>query len=323
MIEVKVFAEGVAQQINQYLPEKYQNVECRVTEQQKNNGTIRTGLRLDVPGQNIAPIVYMEPFYHQIRQGEPMEQVISQIAETCRQALEVRALPEQMNLTDYASVKEHLSVQVINTKANQRMLPGLLHKEMEDLSVICRIEFPFPDGDGTGSIKVTHEMLSQWGVRPEEVYQKAVENTVKNQPPILMSMNDLMMDVMELPFKQDNLLQLKEGDTFPKDKMYVLTNEMRVSGASVLAYPELPKQLEAVFPQGCYLLPSSLHEWIIVPKDDLTLNPKELGEMVREINQAEVPKDERLSDRVYEFDKETRKLCQVPESIEKAKEMER
>ena len=31
----------------------------------------------------------------------------------------------------------------------------------------------------------------------------------------------------------------------------------------------------------------------------------------------------RMSDRIYEFDKEKRQLCQVPESIEKEKEMER
>ncbi len=61
---------------------------------------------------------------------------------------------------------------------------------------------------------------------------------------------------------------------------------MRVNGASVLAYPNLQEQLESVFPQGCYLLPSSLHEMIIIPKD-LGMTPKEMGEMVREVNQKE------------------------------------
>ena len=61
---------------------------------------------------------------------------------------------------------------------------------------------------------------------------------------------------------------------------------------------------------------------IIIPKD-LSMTPKEMGEMVREVNQKEVSRDEILSDRVYEFDKEKRQLRQVPESIEKTKEMER
>ena len=137
-----------------------------------------------------------------------------------------------------------------------------------------------------------------------------------------MSMDDLMMEMMGLPFETKNLFQLKEGEEFPKDGMYVLSNPMKLNGASVLAYPNLQEQLESVFPQGCYLLPSSLHEMIIIPKD-LGMTSKEMGEMVREVNQKEVARDEILSDRVYEFDKEKRQLCQIPESIEKAKEMER
>ena len=234
----------------------------------------------------------------------------------------MRELPETLDFTDYDSVKDHLTVQVINTKANQRMLSQVPHKQMEDLSVICRIEFPLPAGEGVGSVKVTHEMMRQWGVHPEKVYQKAVENAVKSSPAVLMSMDDLMMEMMGLPFETKNLFQLKEGEEFPKDGMYVLSNPMKLNGASVLAYPNLQEQLESVFPQGCYLLPSSLHEMIIIPKD-LGMTPKEMGEMVREVNQKEVARDEILSDRIYEFDKEKRQLCQIPESIEKAKEMER
>lgn len=322
MIAVKVFAEGVTQQIKDYLPEEYQNMQCTLTEQQKNNGVVLTGIILNMPGRQISPVVYMEPFYDQVRKGEPMDRIMNRIADVCRQSLSVRELPESLDFTDYDSVKDYLTVQVINTKANQRMLSGVPHKEMEDLSVICRIEFPSPTGEGTGSIKVTHEMMSQWCVRPEEVYQKAVENAVKNSPPVLMSMDDLMMEIMGLPFEAKNLLQLEAGAEFPKDGMYVLSNPMRLNGSSVLAYPNLQEQLESVIPQGCYLLPSSVHEMIIIPKD-LSMTPKEMGEMVREVNQKEVSRDEILSDRVYEFDQEKRQLRQVPESIEKTKEMER
>lgn len=321
-VAVKAFAEGVTQQIKDYLPEEYQDMQCEISEQQKNNGVVLTGMILNMPGQKIAPVVYMEPFYDQVRKGEPMDQIMNRIADVCRQSLSVRELPETLDFTDYDSVKDHLTVQVINTKANQRMLSQVPHKQMEDLSVICRIEFPSPAGEGVGSVKVTHEMLRQWGVHPKEVYQKAVENAVKSSPAVLMSMDDLMMEMMGLPFETKNLLQLKEGEEFPKDGMYVLSNPMRVNGASVLAYPNLQEQLESVFPQGCYLLPSSLHEMIIIPKD-LGMTPKKMGEMVREVNQKEVARDEILSDRVYEFDREKRQLRQIPESIEKEKEMER
>lgn len=117
MIAVKVFAEGVIQQIKDYLPEEYQNMECRVTERQKNNGVALTGVIFSLPGQQITPLVYMEPFYDQVRKGEPMDQVMGHIADVCKQSLAVRELPESLDFMDYDSIKDYLVVQVINTKA--------------------------------------------------------------------------------------------------------------------------------------------------------------------------------------------------------------
>ena len=91
MIAVKVFAEGVTQQIKDYLPEEYQNMQCTLTEQQKNNGVVLTGIVLNMPGRQISPVVYMEPFYDQVRKGEPMDRIMNRIADVCRQSLSVRA----------------------------------------------------------------------------------------------------------------------------------------------------------------------------------------------------------------------------------------
>ena len=50
---------------------------------------------------------------------------------------------------------------------------------------------------------------------------------------------------------------------------------------------------------------------------------KELGQMVREVNRDMVSREEVLSDRVYEYDKDLGKICQVPESIQKSREVTR
>ena len=59
-----------------------------------------------------------------------------------------------------------------------------------------------------------------------------------------------------------------------------------------------------------------------MPKEQ-GISPKDLGQMVREVNRAEVAREEVLSDRVYEYDKEAQKIRQVPESIERARGMEK
>lgn len=321
MLMVKKFAEGMAEQIRSYLPREYRDVECTVTEQQKNNGVIKTGLLLKMPDRNIAPVVYIDSFYEQICRGESIGKVTREIADACRQGLEMKELLVNLNFLDYNSVKEYLSVQIINTKANQRMLSKVPHWQMADLSVICRIEFQSPDGTGNGSVTVTNEMMAIWGIRREEVYQKALANAEKKSSPVLKGINDVMCEILDLPFKTENLLKTGHIVDLSKEVMFVLTNETKMDGASVLAYPSLQSQLEPLFPNGCYLIPSSLHEIIIVPKGT-GVTPKELGELVRDVNRDKVSKEETLSDRVYEFDKDGQ-LCQVPESMKKEKEMER
>lgn len=89
-----------------------------------------------------------------------------------------------------------------------------------------------------------------------------------------------------------------------------------------MLHPETLEQMSRLFPEGYYLLPSSVHEFLIIPKS-MDISPKELGEMVRDVNHQMVSKEEILSDRVYEYDKEKRRILQVPESIEKERGMER
>lgn len=104
--------------------------------------------------------------------------------------------------------------------------------------------------------------------------------------------------------------------------MLVLTNEKKNFGAAMMFEPQVMDQLSQSFPEGFYILPTSLHEVLILP-DRGGISPKELGAMVREVNQSQVEKMEQLSDRVYRYDKEKQKIVEVPESIERGKEMSR
>ena len=55
-----------------------------------------------------------------------------------------------------------------------------------------------------------------------------------------------------------------------------------------------------------YIMPSSIHEVIAVSAN--MGDPNELAEMVAEINMDQVSLDERLSNQVYHYDKDLRKL---------------
>ena len=67
-------------------------------------------------------------------------------------------------------------------------------------------------------------------------------------------------------------------------------------------YNKLSSQLES----DLYILPSSVHECIAVSTN--VGDPYELAEMVSEINMGQVALEDRLSNQVYHYDKDARRL---------------
>ena len=83
-----------------------------------------------------------------------------------------------------------------------------------------------------------------------------------------------------------------------KDKMYVLSNKLKNYGAACIAYPYILDMLAGVLKENFYVLPSSVHEVIIVPESS-RIRQSELERMVREINETQVPEEEILSNHAY------------------------
>ena len=90
--------------------------------------------------------------------------------------------------------------------------------------------------------------------------------------------------------------------------MYVLTNMQRNYGAAVLLYPGLLEMIGEEWKENFYILPSSIHEVLLVPESK---NPglSELKEAVFSINRTEVTKEEFLSDTVYYYNCRKKELC--------------
>ena len=102
------------------------------------------------------------------------------------------------------------------------------------------------------------------------------------------------------PEEHPGIGQVLEPETVP---MYVLTNRQRLNGACCILYQDVLKQVAGRLGDSLYILPSSIHEVIAIPAS-ASGNPKELSQLVQEINIAEVAPEEVLSDHAYYYDRE-------------------
>ena len=84
--------------------------------------------------------------------------------------------------------------------------------------------------------------------------------------------------------------------------LYVLTNTYRTNGATVLLYDDILKELSDLFEKDLIILPSSIHEVLILAADENDRqNLDHYTAMVKEVNASQLQDEEILSDHAYYY----------------------
>lgn len=226
------------------------------------------------------------------------------------------------NLKNYEEVKDKITMKLINANTHAEMLMDHPHERVEDLAILYQLHALEESTNRTFFIHVDHELMNHWNIEPKDLFQTAKENTLRFFPPVLEDMEELLGEFFDREATQPANLLEADPEMEMTGSMYVLMNGEKLHGAIAIAFPEVLEQIQERLPQGYFILPSSVHECIIVPKSE-EVDPRKLGEMVRDVNASQVAPEEVLSDRVYEFSKEHRGLKQIEASVLKAREISR
>ena len=240
----------------------------------KNNGTRRTGILFKQEDSNLAPTIYLEEFYQKYLKGQQVPDLADSIC-SIYQEIRVKKTCDCQNLFDFNHVKEHIVYKLIRRDANEELLKQIPYEPFLDLAVVYYIQID-NTRFGSAAIQIRNEHLRYWRVEKEEIRRFAEKNT----PPIYP-------------------VQIRQIVRF----MYVATNEQCSLGAAVMRYPDFREKVRGMIRGDFYILPSSIHEVILVP-ESFGLEPERMQEMVKEINQTGVAPEEVLSDSVYYFDGE-------------------
>lgn len=95
------------------------------------------------------------------------------------------------------------------------------------------------------------------------------------------------------------------SEIMPEDDiLYVITNTKKLDGACSILYENNIHELATKLGTDLYILPSSIHECIALSVDAVELS--DVVGLVETSNRTQVSLDERLSDRVYYYNKDSR-----------------
>lgn len=318
MLNYDEFRDEIQRRVKEFLPEEFQNANIFLHESLKNNSFERKGITIQREGISISPTIYMEEFYRFYENGKPMEDILKKVGSFIEEVSYDKDPKEVVDLKDFSKLQDKVICKLVNQKMNQRLLNTIPWTKVNDLAEVYMVELECHEG-GSATMSITNSMQENWNIPTDELHYIAIENLQRMHPPVLARMSDVIHELLgeEDPRDAHNLL----GDTKVEDDyMYVLTNDIRSFGAATLQYPEVLDKVRDYLESDFYVLPSSIHEVIIVPKDD-RLSPRELGETIREINETQVEREEILADHAYEYTAEDRMLKISQETV-KQREME-
>ena len=179
------------------------------------------------------------------------------------------------------------------------------HREFQDLSIEYKVIIN-ADKDAVQSSKITNEFAKRLGMSEEQLFKCAAENTRRLFPPVVRSMNDIMKEMFARDGMPQEIAEMMIAEIPPEQTMWVISNEKGINGAASMLYENELHELAESLESDLYILPSSVHEVIAVSSD--MGSPEMLAQMVVEVNMQEVSLDERLSNQVYHYDKDLRKL---------------
>ncbi len=283
------YKERMEKEFSKRLYEMMDDVNITFSKFPKGNQMI-DGINIRQKGMDHGVIINLNELYPIILRScnfdRVISDVISQVMEHLSQDKYVSELRKTMN-DDRENIK--IMIQLVNRARAQELLSYVPHRPFLDLEITYRMIGKITD-EGMTSCIINEELMERYGWKEEDLYQMAMDQHV------MKTKTSLLFDLMPPIYKQI----VYKSDPIPP---YVLTNEHEFYGANEILYVENLQKISDKFQSDLYILPSSIHECIVISVNDMSID--EAKELVRDTNARIVPEEIQLSNNVYLYERKS------------------
>ena len=286
---ITIVKNKVAQQLNE-------DISLQVHTALKNNSKERIGLTITDKRINISPTIYLEEYYNQFEEGMPISHIVDSIISVYHEVKFEHDWNIQ-TVKDFELMRPKIVYKLILANKNELLLQSMPFIAYLDFAIVFYILFEI-DESGTATIPITHELMQIWDVSLDEIQQCAFQNAPKLLPPVFKPMQIVIDELLGTNIRQRD---------YQEDLMFVLTNSLKSFGAACILYDGMLNQISEQLGENFYVLPSSIHEMIIIPESN-SPSRAHLNEMLTDVNQTHVAEEELLAERVYYYNRDTHLL---------------
>lgn len=281
--------EEMMNRIAEAIKEKL-GVECEVQFQNitKNNGLVLKAVIIREPGMAVVPTVYIDEVLNRLMSGNiSIQKAAQNIVNIYWKYQDKVDFKNKIVSLSGQSILNGVTYQLINAEKNEDRLSDMPHKRFLDLAAVYRV-IVGEDEIGTASFLISNGLCECYGLCEEELDTAARRNTEQ----LGLQVTSMDSILAEITGELEN--EIKTGCP-----VWVLTNAKKLNGAVVMLYSNLFKNLADRIERDLYVLPSSIHEVIVIPDEGVEQGKLKL--MVGIVNSREVFEDEFLSGNIYKY----------------------
>lgn len=263
----------------------------------------------DLEDIELNPLVYLDAYY----KPDLSESEFSNIIKVVNSQLNdlTYGNPDEIvstmkNICDYEKIRNRIYLCLVNTMRNREKLnQGLVFKSMGDMSVIYKVIVGVQEGGVTATIVVNKAIFKEWGITEEELFDRALFNTMIRYPAYAESFNTGLKIENELNHVADD----DEQDVFTEN-LYRVTSQESDCGAAVVLYPDfLMKLCKEIKAKGLYLIMNDTGRAYVFDDQKNAYGIENDGEKFKyRLNKYKlmlnlmIPDDEVLSECIYRYD---------------------
>lgn len=282
-----------------------EGVTVEILKTEGNNGVGHTGMNITKNGEKVSPFIRLDDYYEFYMEGGVSVEVA---AEEIYEAFTTAKAPGFGDISaEFEKVKDKIIYSLVDYGRNQETLKDVPYIPFCDLAVIFRL-WVGNDGNGSWSAMIRRDHMELWGVDTQTLYELAKANTPRLFPAEIKSMAQAMRELMGDGSWEGHMDELEDTP------LYILSNRDGVKGAAAVLYEGVLETFAGQMGADLWILPSSIHEVLLMPCDE-SRDVEGLKEMVRFINQEEVPEEDILSNNVYRYSRGTGRVTAALEEL--------
>lgn len=200
-------------------------------------------------------------------------------------------IPLLEEIKNYEKIKGRVYYRILNAEKNQDLFSEVPYLDFLDLKIVFYI-LAVGSTNEIGSIIVNQKLMDEWEISTDELCNIAMENTPKLFPVQVNTIGGILGNMQ---------IESDAGQMWEED--LVVSNHVWINGFGVILYPGILQEIAQRADKDMIILPSSIHEAILIPYDN-RVDINEIQGIVRRVNDSLELQSEVLSNEVYLFERE-------------------